>query len=142
MRRVAIAGVIALKTPYLVLDEPTAGLDPVGREVLLERIAKFHQKQKNTIVLVSHSMDDIARFADNVVIMNHGKVLLEGTPAEVFGREDYIRQAGLEVPKVTAIVKQLKEHGIDVDTGVYTMDDAVKAILKAIPCRKAGAKGC
>ena len=141
MRRVAIAGVVALETPYLVLDEPTAGLDPVGREELMSGIVKLQRKKKNTVVLVSHSMDDIARFADHVIIMNHGRLLLEGTPAQVFSREDFIRQAGLEVPKVTAIVKALKEQGIAVNTDVYTMDDAVKSICRALSKAKAGGAG-
>lgn len=141
MRRVAIAGVLALETPYLVLDEPTAGLDPVGREELMSGIVKLQRKKKNTVVLVSHSMDDIARFADHVIIMNHGRLLLEGAPAQVFSREDFIRQAGLEVPKVTAIVKALKEQGFAVNTDVYTMDDAVKSICQALSKAKAGGAG-
>ncbi len=142
MRRVAIAGVIALKPAYLVLDEPTAGLDPASREDLMSRMVKLHRQEKNTIVLVSHNMNDIARYADHVIIMNHGKVLLEGTPAQVFAREDYIRQAGLQVPEITAIVKKLKAQGLPVSTEVYTMDEAVKAIMSALGNRqKIGGRG-
>ena len=141
MRRVAIAGVVALETPYLVLDEPTAGLDPVGREELMTGIVKLHKKKNNTVIMVSHSMDDIARFADNVIIMAHGRVLLEGTPAQVFSREDFIHQAGLEVPRVTAIVKALKAEGVAVATDVYNMEDAVKAIWQALAKKKAGGAG-
>ena len=142
MRRVAIAGVIALKPAYLVLDEPTAGLDPASREDLMSRMVKLHRQEKNTIVLVSHNMNDIARYADHVIIMNHGQVLLEGTPAQVFAREDYIRQAGLQVPEITAIVKKLKAQGLPVSTEVYTMDEAVKAIMSALGNRqKIGGKG-
>ncbi len=142
MRRVAIAGVIALKPAYLVLDEPTAGLDPASREDLMTRMVKLHRQEKNTIVLVSHNMNDIARFADHVIIMNHGQVLLEGTPAQVFAREDYIRQAGLQVPEITTIVKKLKAQELLVSTDVYTMDEAVKAIMSALGNRhKTGGKG-
>lgn len=140
MRRVAIAGVVALQTPYLVLDEPTAGLDPLGREKLMDGIVKLHRKKKNTVIMVSHSMDDIARFADHVVIMDNGRLLLEGTPAQVFSREDFIYQAGLEVPKVTAIAKRLRANGLAVDTNVYTMDEAVKAICQALNKQQKG--GC
>lgn len=132
MRRAAIAGVVALKPKYLVLDEPTAGLDPKGREELMQRIIKLHRQEKNTIILVSHSMDDIARFADNVVIMNRGRVLMEGTPHEVFVREDFIRQAGLDVPQITNIVKALKIRGWDISSNIYTMDEAVDAIFQAV----------
>ena len=132
MRRAAIAGVVALKPKYLVLDEPTAGLDPKGREELMQRIMKLRRQEKNTIILVSHSMDDIARFADNVVIMNRGRVLMEGTPHEVFVREDFIRQAGLDVPQITNIVKALKIRGWDISSNIYTMDEAVDAIFQAV----------
>ena len=132
MRRAAIAGVVALKPKYLVLDEPTAGLDPKGREELMQRIMKLHRQEKNTIILVSHSMDDIARFADNVVLLNRGRVLMEGTPHEVFVREDFIRQAGLGVPQITNIVKALKIRGWDISSNIYTMDEAVDAIFQAV----------
>lgn len=144
MRRVAIAGVVALRPKYLVLDEPTAGLDPKGREELMQRILKLHRQEKNTIVLVSHSMDDIARFADNVVIMNRGRVLMEGTPREVFVREDFIRQAGLDVPQITNIVKALKSGGMDIPSDIYTMEEAVEAIVRAMrgKNRAGGAERC
>ena len=144
MRRAAIAGVVALKPKYLVLDEPTAGLDPKGREELMQRILKLHRQEKNTIVLVSHSMDDIAKFADNVVIMNRGRVLMEGTPREVFVRQDFIRQAGLDVPQITNIVKALKAGGMDIPSDIYTMDEAVDAIVRAMrgKNRAGGAEKC
>lgn len=132
MRRVAIAGVIALKPKYLVLDEPTAGLDPKGREDLMLRLLQLHKKEKNTVILVSHNMDDIALYADHVVVMNHGMVLLEGTPAEVFAREDFIRQAGLEIPQVTAVVKALQAGGLQTDTAVYNMAAATDAVYAAL----------
>lgn len=136
MRRAAIAGVVALKPKYLVLDEPTAGLDPQGREDLMSRILKLHKQENNTTILVSHNMDDIARYADNVIIMNQGEVMLEGTPEEVFAREDFIKQAGLDVPQITMIVKELNAAGFDMDSNIYTMDNAVQAIYQAIGGRR------
>lgn len=104
-------------------------------------IVKLHKKKNNTVIMVSHSMDDIAKFADHVIIMAHGRVLLEGTPAQVFSREDFIHQAWLEVPRVTAIVKALKAEGVAVATDVYNMEDAVKAIWQALAKKKAGGAG-
>ena len=98
----------------------------------MQCIMKLHKQEKNTIILVSHSMDDIARFADNVVIMDRGRVLMEGTPHEVFVREDFIRQAGLDVPQITNIVKALKIRGWDISSNIYTMDEAVDAIFQAV----------
>lgn len=132
MRRVAIAGVVALKPQYLVLDEPTAGLDPAGREDLMQRILKLHRETKNTIILVSHSMDDIARFADYVVIMNQGRLLLADTPAKAFGQEELLQEAGLEVPQITRIIKELKAQGLDLEDNIYTMDKAAEAVCRAL----------
>lgn len=132
MRRVAIAGVVALKPQYLVLDEPTAGLDPAGREDLMQRILKLHRETKNTIILVSHSMDDIARFADYVVIMNQGRLLLADTPAKAFGQEELLQEAGLEVPQITRIMKALKAQGLGLDDKIYTMEKAAEAVYKAV----------
>lgn len=132
MRRVAIAGVVALRPQYLVLDEPTAGLDPYGREDLMQRILKLHKESKNTIILVSHSMDDIARFADYVVIMNQGRLLLADTPAKAFGQEELIQEAGLEVPQITRIMKALKAQGLGLDDKIYTMEKAAEAVYKAV----------
>lgn len=140
MRRVAIAGVVALKPKYLVLDEPTAGLDPRGRESLMTRIAQLQRKEKLTVVLVSHNMDDIARFADNVIIMHRGQVMLAGKPSEVFVREDYIREAGLELPHVASIMKELQGRGLSVSRDVYTMDKAEQEIMAALGKKGSKAK--
>ena len=132
MRRVAIAGVVALKPKYLVLDEPTAGLDPQGREDLLQRIRELHAKEKTTIVIVSHNMDDIARLADKVIILNKGKVAAEGKPADVFKMQEIIQQAGLEVPQITQIMVKLQQAGLSVNSDIYIMDKAVEAIAQAV----------
>lgn len=135
-RRAAIAGVIALKPQYLVLDEPTAGLDPRGREDLLRRIAQLHRKEKLTVIFVSHNMDDIARFADRVIVLDKGHVLLDGAPKKVFFHEAEIRQSGLAVPQIVALLQKLKNGGLDVDPAQFTIEDGVNAIYKALKRRK------
>ena len=132
MRRAAIAGVIALKPKYLVLDEPTAGLDPRGREDLLQRIMQLHKKEKITIVFVSHNMDDIARTADRVVFMDQGKVLLDEAPAKAFFAEQEIAQAGLAAPQMVTLLTKLREKGLAVDPAAFTMEDGVAHIMKAL----------
>lgn len=132
MRRVAIAGVLALQPEYLVLDEPTAGLDPKGREELMGRFMGLHKKQGTTIILISHSMDDIARYADNVVILNDGKLALQGTPQQVFASQEIIEASGLELPEVTAIMQKLKSSGLELKGEAYTMDKAVELIAAAV----------
>jgi len=132
MRRAAIAGVIALKPKYLVLDEPTAGLDPRGREDLLQRIVQLHKKEKITIVFVSHNMDDIARTADRVVFMDQGKVLLDEAPAKAFFAEKEIAQAGLAAPQMVTLLTKLREKGLAVDPAAFTMEDGVAHIMKAL----------
>lgn len=135
-RRVAIAGIIAMEPKYLVLDEPVAGLDPRGREKLIQRIKRLHKEFGITIVIVSHNMEDIARLADKVIIMKQGKVLLEGTPNHVFEQADEILSAGLLPPKTTSILYELKEEGLPIEGEAYTVDDGVKLIYKAL--RRAG----
>jgi energy-coupling factor transport system ATP-binding protein len=132
MRRAAIAGVIALQPKYLVLDEPTAGLDPRGREDLLQRIVQLHKKEKITIVFVSHNMDDIARTADRVVFMDQGKVLLDEAPAKAFFAEKEIAQAGLAAPQMVTLLTKLREKGLAVDPAAFTMEDGVAHIMKAL----------
>ena len=111
MRRVAIAGIIALKPKYLVLDEPTAGLDPRLKQNLLQKVKKLHQKEKMTIIMVSHNMDDIALLADKVAIMRQGKLMIYGEPREVFTHIDVIEQAGLLEPEVMQLLRKIKEYG-------------------------------
>lgn len=128
-RRVAIAGVIAMKPQVLILDEPTAGLDPKGREEILNMIRDLHKKMKFTIILVSHSMDDVADYAERIIVMNHGEVFLDGTPKEVFSHKQELEEIGLAVPTVTEIMHQVKELGYPVDESVTTLSDAAEALV-------------
>ena len=131
-RRVAIAGVIAMKPKELILDEPTAGLDPKGREDILGQIKKLHDEYGMTIVLVSHSMEDVAKLAERIIVMNKGRVELEGTPREVFKEVNKLEEIGLAVPQVTYLMKELKSRGFDVSDEIYTIDKAKEELLKLI----------
>ena len=133
-RKVAIAGVLAMKPKYLVLDEPTAGLDPRGREEFLEQIAMLH-RQGMTIVMVSHSMDDIARYAQQMIVMDHGRIKLQGTPQEVFSHPDALDATGVGVPSLTRLLLRLKEQGLDVRTDLIRMDEIKDEILRALAAR-------
>lgn len=128
-RRVAIAGVLAMEPRLLVLDEPAAGLDPGGRDKILGQIKRYHKETGGTIVLVSHSMEDIAKYADRVLVLNAGKIAMYDTTSAVFSRAPELLEMGLSVPEVTKIFLQLKELGVDIDTDVYTIPYAVKTIL-------------
>lgn len=128
-RRAAIAGVIAMEPDVLILDEPTAGLDPGGREGVLERIREYHRVRGNTVILVSHSMEDIARSVDRIVVMNGGRMAMNGTPREVFRRAEELSAIGLAVPEVTRVMHRLKELGLPVDPAVYTIDEAKRVLL-------------
>ncbi|MBQ6846316.1 MAG: energy-coupling factor transporter ATPase [Oscillospiraceae bacterium] len=128
-RRVAIAGVIAMRPKVLILDEPTAGLDPIGREDLLAHIKNYRDTTGAAIVIVSHSMEDIASIADRLIVMNRGEILLSGTPSEVFSHSDTIISAGLDLPQITHIINALRKQGFDFPASVYTIDQAVSAIL-------------
>ena len=132
MRRVAIAGVLALQPEYLVLDEPVAGLDPRGREELIATIRHLHEKEHVTIVLVSHNMDDIARLADHVLIMSHGQLVCDAAPREAFKQRDMLEKAGLKVPHTMALMQQLRAKGLAVRTDCLTIAEAKKEILKAM----------
>ena len=131
-RRAAIAGVIAMDPDVLVLDEPTAGLDPQGRDHLLSQIKAFHKQRQNTVILVSHSMEDIARVADRVLVMNESKVFLFDETAKVFSHAKELEQIGLRVPQVTKIMMKLHENGYPVDPAVFTLEQAVKEILPLV----------
>ena len=130
-RRVAIAGVLAMKPRVLILDEPTAGLDPKGREDILNLISELHRQMNITIILVSHSMEDVADYVERIIVMNDGRVFLDGEPKEVFSHFKELEQIGLAAPQVTYCMQELKEAGFDVDTGVTTLEEAKKEILKA-----------
>lgn len=127
-RRAAIAGVIAMDPEVLVLDEPTAGLDPMGRNVLLSQIVQYHKKRKNTILLVSHSMEDIARVADRIIVMNESHLVMFDKTREVFSHGRELEKIGLRVPQITKIMLELKEKGYDVPDGILTVDEAFSAV--------------
>ena len=137
-RRVAVAGVMAMKPRILVLDEPAAGLDPEGRDEILSEVKEYHKKTGTTVLLVSHSMEDIAKYADRVLVMSNKKIAMYDTVENVFARAPELLALGLSVPQVTKIFLKLREMGVDVPADVYTVPYAVKMILEAKKRRDAG----
>ncbi len=137
-RRVAVAGVMAMEPRILVLDEPAAGLDPEGREQILSQVKEYHKKTGTTVLLVSHSMEDIANYADKVLVMDQKHIAMYDTVEKVFARADELLKIGLSVPQVTKIFLRLRQMGLDIPTDVYTVPYAVKTILKAKARRGAG----
>ncbi len=131
-RRAAIAGVIAMDPDVLVLDEPTAGLDPKGRKLLLSQIAQYHRERKNTIIIVSHSMEDIAQTTDRIIVMNHGKLEMFDTPKKVFSQGEKLESMGLRVPEITRIMLELKKEGYDVPSGILTVEQAFVEIVNLL----------
>ncbi|MCM1388666.1 MAG: energy-coupling factor transporter ATPase [Bacillus sp. (in: Bacteria)] len=131
-RRVAIAGVLAMKPDILILDEPTAGLDPKGRDEILDRIAKLHKEMGITVILVSHSMEDVAKYVERIIVMNKGSVLYDDAPKEVFKHYQELEQVGLAAPQVTYIMRALKEKGLPVSTEATTVLEARDEILRAL----------
>lgn len=131
-RRAAIAGVIAMDPDVLVLDEPTAGLDPMGRDVLLSQIIRYHKERQNTVLLVSHSMEDIARVADRIVVMNKSLLVMFDETQKIFARGDELEKIGLRIPQITKIMSQLRKRGVDVPEGILTVDAAVNYLLPLI----------
>lgn len=131
-RRVAIAGVMAMNPRVLILDEPTAGLDPAGRDKILGHIKKYHERTKNTILIVSHSMEDIAGFADKILVMNKSKLFCYDETEKVFARAEELSAIGLDVPQITKVFMKLKAQGLDFGKDVYTMEYAKKLLLKKI----------
>lgn len=136
-RRVAIAGVLAMHPDVLILDEPTAGLDPAGRDEILELLARMRRDLGITIILVSHSMEDVAKYVDRLFVMNDGELMLEGAPKEVFRHYKELEAVGLAAPQVTYIMHELKEKGLDVDLDATTIDEAKQTILDALMQRPA-----
>ena len=128
-RRVAIAGVIAMEPKVLILDEPTAGLDPRGREAILAQLRSYHKQKGNAVILVSHSMEEVARNVDRIVVMSHSHKLMDGTPDEVFSRAEELLQVGLDVPQVTKVAMELQKRGLLADSSVYTIDELVRRLL-------------
>lgn len=137
-RRVAIAGIVAMRPRYLILDEPTAGLDPLGRDHILEAIYRLYQKSDMSIILVSHSMDDVARFANYMIVMNKGTKVTEGSTEEVFAQADLLESIHLGIPSVMALLRALKRNGMDVETNALNVDDACRIIEAALAKRKEG----
>ncbi len=131
-RRAAIAGVLAMRPKVLILDEPTAGLDPKGRDEILDQIAYLHRESDMTVILVSHSMEDIAKYADRIVVMNQGQVMFNSTPKEVFSHYRELEEVGLAAPQVTYIMHELAEKGFDVNTGATTVKEAADSIMEVL----------
>ena len=140
-RRVAIAGVLAMKPQVLVLDEPTAGLDPKGRDEILEQISKLKKETGITVILVSHSMDDVARYVERIIVMNRGCVVYDDAPREVFRYYRELEEIGLAAPQVTYMMKDLQEHGYDVSDNVTTIDEAKDEIMRYFTRLAAAKKG-
>lgn len=129
-RRVAIAGVLAMEPKVLILDEPTAGLDPRGRDAILNEIKRLHDEYGKTIILVSHSMEDVAKLADRIIVMSNGKCILSGTPREIFKEADTLINIGLGIPQVTALVRKLKQKGLNIREDILTIDEAKQELKK------------
>ncbi|MBQ9010592.1 MAG: energy-coupling factor transporter ATPase [Clostridia bacterium] len=134
MRRVAIAGVLAMKPSVLVLDEPCAGLDPRGREEILNLIRQLHRESGVTIVMVSHSMDDVAQLAERVLVMHRGRLVMDGTPEEIFTRGAELREMGLDEPQVVQLCEQLRERGYEIPPQIYRMEDIREVLIRI--CKK------
>ena len=129
-RRAAIAGIIAMRPDVLVLDEPAAGLDPRGKASIFENIKSYQEKSGNTVVIVSHSMEDMARYCDRLIVIANGTIVIEGESREVFSSAKQLSEVGLDIPQITKLMIRLKEMGIDVDPSVYTVDEAFEQIIK------------
>ena len=131
-RRVAIAGVLAMKPEVLILDEPTAGLDPAGRDEILDLVAGMHRERGMTVILVSHSMEDVAKYVERIIVMNHGSVMYDGTPKEVFRHYKELEKVGLAAPQFTYLMNELKACGLRVDTDATTIDEVRASLLEAL----------
>lgn len=131
-RRVAIAGVLAMKPEVLILDEPTAGLDPAGRDEILDMVARMHREKGITVILVSHSMEDVAKYVQRIIVMNQGEVMFDDAPREVFKHYKELEQIGLAAPQVTYLMHELKERGLNVNTEAVTVAEARQSLLEAL----------
>ena len=131
-RRVAIAGVLAMKPEVLILDEPTAGLDPAGRDEILDLIARMHRERQMTVILVSHSMEDVAKYVERIIVMNQGQVMFDNAPREVFKHYKELEQIGLAAPQVTYLMHELAAAGLNVDTDATTVEEARASLMEAL----------
>ena len=131
-RRAAIAGVLAMQPKILILDEPTAGLDPKGRDSILHQIRQLHRQTGLTVILVSHSMEDVAEYVDRVIAMNDGRIVLDGTPRQVFSQRDTLLSIGLAVPQITELAYQLRARGFALPEAVITLEEALPLIEKEL----------
>ncbi len=131
-RRAAIAGILAMRPSLLVLDEPAAGLDPRGRDDILSKIAEYRKKMNSSVLIISHSMEDMAKYCDEIIVMNRGKVYMHGTPDEIFADPLALRDVGLNVPQITKLIYKLSEAGIKFSKPVYTVDDARDEIVRIL----------
>lgn len=137
-RRVAIAGVMAMRPEVLVLDEPAAGLDPAGRDTILRGMKEYRDRTGATVVIVSHSMEDMARFCDDVIVMAHASVLMQGSCRDVFSRAEELAAVGLDIPEVAVLCRMLRERGLPVAEGIYTVEDAVRALAVLLDGHRKG----
>jgi energy-coupling factor transport system ATP-binding protein len=129
-RRAAIAGIIAMRPELLILDEPAAGLDPRGRDSIFQNIAEYQKKSGSTVLIVSHSMEDMARYCDRLIVMSGGRIMLDGDCREVFSHAELLESVGLDIPQITKLTLMLKERGIELDSSVYTVEEAFEKIIK------------
>ena len=129
-RRAALAGIIAMRPEVLVLDEPAAGLDPMGRDAILNGICNYQKETGATVIIVSHSMEDMAKYCDEIIVMDHAKVRMNGPRDDIFARSDELIDAGLDIPEITKLVWLLRSRGIEIDRSIYTVDRAEEAIAK------------
>ncbi len=129
-RRVAIAGVLAMEPKVLILDEPTAGLDPRGRDEILSEIKEIHEKRKITVILVSHSMEDVAKIAERIIVFDKGRVFLDSNPREIFRNEDKLLSVGLGIPQITSLMRTLKKKGLDINEDAITVEEAKESLIK------------
>lgn len=134
-RRVAIAGVLAMRPSVLILDEPTAGLDPRGREEILDQVKRLQQKRGITVILVSHSMEDVARLVNRIIVMEKGSIALDGTPVEVFRQAERLKNMGLGVPQITELMSELKLRGVNVNTDIFRVEQAEQEIVRVMGCK-------
>ena len=137
-RRVAIAGVLAMKPSVLILDEPTAGLDPEGREEILDEIKVLQRKWGITVILVTHSMEDVARLVDRIIVMEKGRIALDGTPVEVFREVERLKDMGLGVPQITELMHELKKQGLNVNTDILSVEQAEDEIIRVLELKRHG----